>query len=200
MSTQPQSVPTHFFTKEKNIKFSIQVDCKIELVNDNFMEIIERGERRPYDRAIFSKNGGLDIKDSLDKIQIDCIIDEINKITQRDFHYCKKNDIVNASGHIVNDYCADNNEELIKRGWPVELEDLLDEITHILCNVSKVDKAKIKFKEDGKSKEKLTYTIIGEHNNFQGSLAVTFQSQIASNGAQKETILTVTVLERREKS
>lgn len=189
----------HFETKAKNTKFYIKVNCKLELIDDNLREIIESGERRPHDRAIYNhRTGGIDIKDSLTLKQKGEIKEAIKKITNNDFDYCVENDIVGLSGHILDDYCKNNKDELIKRGWPTEEDDLVEETIYMLCNVVDVVKAKIKFELSGKSFEKLTYTVIGSHGGYSGSLAINFQSQMSQDSQVKENILTVTVLQREK--
>lgn len=186
----------HFETKEENTKFYIRVNCKLELIDDNIREIIEAGKRRPHDRAIYS--GGIDIRDSLTHEQKKEITEAIKKITKNDFDYCVDNDIVGLSSHILDDYCQNNKDVLIKRGWPTEEDELLEEIIYMLCNVVDVVKAKVKFEMNGKSFQKLTYTVIGLHDDFKGSLAINFQSEISKDHQVKENILTVTVLTREK--
>ncbi|MED4063160.1 hypothetical protein [Priestia megaterium] len=189
-----------FYTKEKNIEFRIQVNCKIELLDANLQEIIDTGKRRPHDRAIYGSDGSVDLRDSLNSSQKQIIKNEISRITQNNPSYCIEQDIIQLSRkHVVKEYCEDNPQKLIDRGWPPEEDDLILEVIEILCNISDIKKAKLKFREDGKSHEKLTYTVTGEHKGYIGTLAVGFQSEIKNDKGSKETIVTVTVLKRKEK-
>ena len=192
---------TYFYTKENNVKFRIEVDCKIALIEENLNEITTSGERRPYDSAIFNKkNGGLNIRYSLTEQQKLSLMNEIAKITKNDIGYCIDNDVIGLSkNHIINDYCQGNPQILVNRGWPVEEEDLLEEVISFLCNIEKVEKAVIKFDENGNSYKKLSYTVVGVFKGYEGTMAINFQSEFSREG-EKETILVVTILERKEKS
>ncbi|MEB2631968.1 hypothetical protein SOP94_26520 [Peribacillus frigoritolerans] len=192
---------TYFYTKENKVKFRIEVDCKIALINENLNEITTAGRRRPHDFAILNKqNGGLNLRYSLTEPQKLSIINEIAKITKNDIEYCIDNDVIGLTkNHIINDYCQGNPQILVDRGWPVEEDDLLEEVISFLCNIKKVEKAVIKFDKNGESNKKLRYTVVGVFDGYEGTMAINFQPEISRKG-EKETILVVTILERKEKS
>ncbi|KXH87006.1 hypothetical protein [Sporosarcina sp. HYO08] len=198
---QPESRIASFYTRENNIKFCINIDCSITLNDHNIDELITAGERRPSDYAIINTStGGLNIRYSLEDDQKQSILEKIAAITQNDVDYCIDHDVISLSGHILVDYCQNNPQVLIDRGWSSDEVNLLEEVTSLLCNIQKVEKAVVKFFNDGQSSKKMSYTVTGEHNGYEGSMAISFQSEFNRNSDTKETILTVTILERKVKN
>lgn len=181
-----------FYTREQSIKFHVNPSCLLSIEQVNCDEVCSSGGRKPRDIIII--NDGVDIRYSLEDAQKVAIIAKINQLTQNDIDYCLENDVIYlSSNHVVNDYCINNPEVLSERGWPIEEDELLVEVMNILCNVSEVVKVKVKFDENGDSLKRLNYTVTGTHNDYNGTLVITFQER-----NDTESLLTVTVLERRK--
>ena len=186
---------TFFYTKQKSIKFYVKPCCIFSIRQNNIDEVCRKGRRMPRDYIII--NDGVDIRNSLEDSQKEVIIKKINQLTQNSFDYCLENNVIYLSGkHIVNDYCERDPEVLRARGWPVEEDELLEEVINTLCNISEVEKAKLKFDLNGESQKRLSYTVTGKHNGYIGTVAITLQDG-ENSGGLTESILTVTVLERR---
>jgi hypothetical protein len=112
------------------------------------------------------------------------------------FEYCMENNVITTEKRHIRDHIKNQNK-LQKRGWSVDEDDLIEEIVHTLCNITKIEKAKITFSRDGTSKEKLTYAVVGEHDGYSGKLAFHFNNT-HSQGGSIEQILIVTVLLRKK--
>ncbi|WNC17947.1 hypothetical protein [Brevibacillus brevis] len=185
-----------FSTPEGGLLFKIRVNCKLELTADNIKEAEERGKKRGKNEYVI-EDGGVDIMHSLSQEQKDLIKSLIDDITQKSFEYCMENDVVQIE---VYNHAKDRvNNTAAKRGWSSDTNvELPYQIIQTLCNVIEVKKAKITFHPDGWSKEKLSYTVIGEHDGYEGELSFTFGEDELPNG-KKETILVVTILRRTKK-
>jgi hypothetical protein len=194
MSYTPiSSTDRSFFTREQGMMFTIRVNE--ELSEANVVEVKRRIGRMPYDWLVI--NNGIDIRHSLSQVQKQEVMVQIADVTLKDFDYCEEQEIVMLSRHILVDYLQKKPEVLARRGWSTDQMGLVAQVTRMLIDVQRVDKAKIHFRGNGVDKKPLTYTIVGNDEGKDRKASIALQT---FRMFPKEGILVVTVLRADERS
>jgi hypothetical protein len=181
------STDCSFVTQEQGMVFMIRMNE--ELNEANIAEVIQRASRVPYDAWVV--RSGIEIRNSLTSKQKQDVLERIAQLTLRDFDYCKDEEIVLLSDHVLLDYLLASPDVLESRGWASKEPDLLTQVTRTLIHSEVVEKAMVHFRKNGVSKLSLTYTSVGDDEGSARKLSIAFHQQSV---LPFEKVFVVTVL------